>query len=128
MRLLWGHGNDQGGRSSSKRLQRVIILYLVPLNFSFTYVQTALLLVHSGCELARQASDKNALYDAAALLVALPVGLVSWAEAAGCESWLRGIGGHVWYDGTICVSLFAYAAFIIRHNKNINGTCKEKSL
>ena len=63
---------------------------------------------------------KDAYYDLNALVVSLPIGLVSWAEALCCDSFLgqsaitfKSLGGHVWYDGAIPISMFVYYAIVL---------------
>ena len=43
----------------------------------------------------------------------MPVGLVGWVEALGCDAFLKAAGGHVWYDAVIPVSMFAYYALAL---------------
>ena len=74
--------------------------------FSFTYVQTSLLWVAAAYDLARD--DKDRCYDLFAVLVAAPVGVVSWFEGLACDAFYKGLGGHVWYDGVIPASMLAY--------------------
>ena len=45
--------------------------------------------------------------------VNLPVGLVSWAEGLLCELGYRAIGGHVWYDASIPLSMLVYYAVVL---------------
>lgn len=83
---------------------------LVPPRFGFTYVQTVLLLVACTYDLFSPAHKKDRYYDLAALLINLPVGMVAWVEALGCDSFFKSLGGHVWYDATIPLSMFVYYA------------------
>ena len=43
----------------------------------------------------------------------MPVGLVSWAEGLLCELGYRAIGGHVWYDASIPLSMLVYYAVVL---------------
>jgi hypothetical protein len=43
----------------------------------------------------------------------VPVGLVAWVEALGCDRFLKAAGGHVWYDAVIPASMFAYYALAL---------------
>jgi len=92
-------------------LHGAVLTLLVPSRFGFTYVQTALLWVAAAYDMRR--ADKDFFYDLAAVVVHVPVGLVAWAEALGCESFFKQIGGHVWYDATIPLSLFTYYAIAL---------------
>jgi len=78
----------------------------VPGKFAFIYVQTVTLVMASLAELAR--SKKDRFYDLYALLVVMPIGLVSWLEAGACDTMLVHIGGHAWYDWTIPISMGVY--------------------
>ena len=79
---------------------------LVPPRFGFTYVQTSLLWVAAGYDLAR--NDKDRAYDLFACIVSAPVGAVAWCEGLGCDAWFKAAGGHVWYDAIIPASMVAY--------------------
>lgn len=85
-----------------------ILALMVPPRFGFTFVQTVLLLVACAYDMLQPAKDRH--YDLAALMINLPIGLVAWVEASGCDAFLRSLGGHVWYDATIPLSMFAYYA------------------
>ena len=87
----------------------------VPPIFGFTYVQTVLLWLAAAYELRRKSKDR--WYDLTSLLINVPVGCVAWAEALACDEVLgqraltfKSIGGHVWYDSTIPLSMLAYYA------------------
>ena len=47
-------------------------------------------------------------HDLFAVLVAAPVGVVSWFEGLACDAFYKSVGGHVWYDGVIPASMLAY--------------------
>ena len=87
-------------------LHSVVLGFCVPPVFSFTYVQTSLLWVAAAYDLARD--DKDRCYDLFAVLVAAPVGVVSWFEGLACDAFYKSVGGHVWYDGVIPASMLAY--------------------
>ena len=59
--------------------------------------------------------DKDVFYDLNAFIVTLPVGLVSWLEALSCDSFLKHVGGHVYYDAIIPASIFVYYAAALRY-------------
>jgi len=88
-----------------------ILVILVPGVFGFTYVQTVLLWVSSCYDLLRVHKDRY--YDLSAALINLPVGLVSWVEASQCDTFLKAVGGHVYYDAIIPVSMFVYYATVL---------------
>jgi hypothetical protein len=93
--------------------QSYVSAVLIPDAFGFVYVQTFLALITSFYEFRRV--DKDAAYDLGAVLVAIPVGCMAWMEALTCDSMLRGVRGHLWYDNTIALSLLAYYAAIKGH-------------
>eukprot|EP00457_Paulinella_chromatophora_P014327 gb/GEZN01014739.1/.p1 GENE.gb/GEZN01014739.1/~~gb/GEZN01014739.1/.p1 ORF type:complete len:278 (-),score=22.22 gb/GEZN01014739.1/:101-892(-) len=87
----------------------LVNLLLVPDRFGFTYVQTVILCAAALGELCRNDKKEEGIeYTRRAWVVSLPVGIVSWVEAFACESFLVKIGGHLWYDLSIPLSVFAY--------------------
>jgi len=80
----------------------------VPIRFGFTYVQTILLLLASANDLSLKKEDKDCFYTLKACIVNVPIGIVGWLEAYTCDSVLIYIGGHVWYDCTIPISIIIY--------------------
>jgi hypothetical protein len=80
---------------------------LVNPTFSFTYVQTVLLLTVGFYELNNPTKTPST-YNSFSLLVNLPIGFVGWVEALACDSWLVAYGGHVWYDATIPFSILCF--------------------
>ena len=83
------------------------LVALVPQNLGFTYVQSTLLLTAAFYEALEP--EKSPWYNDFSLLVHLPVSIAGWVEGAGCEGWVRGIGGHVSYDATIPMGIAAFA-------------------
>ena len=49
---------------------------------------------------------------ASPLIIILPIGIFSWVEALACDSFLIHVGGHVWYDAIIPISLTAYFFYV----------------
>lgn len=80
----------------------------IPIQFGFTYVQTILLLLASVNDLSIKKEDKDCFYTLKACIVNVPIGIVGWLEAYMCDSVLIHIGGHVWYDCTIPISIIVY--------------------
>ena len=127
--LLWGFffallrtGPYISGRHAAVHavLHALVLALLVPPKLAFTYVQTALLWVAAAYDMRRPTSTKDRYYDLNAIMITLPIGLVSWAEALGCDEFFgqstitfKSVGGHVWYDGTIPLSMFAYCAVVL---------------
>jgi hypothetical protein len=91
----------------------LLLCYLVPPRFSFSFVNSILLTVAAGYEFLIPPQAKDRYYDLYGLMVTLPVGLLAWLESSCCESFFRAIGGHVWYDATIPASIFAYYAVAV---------------
>ena len=53
-------------------------------------------------------SDKNRYYNATALLINMPSGIVGWIEAVTCDYFLVHYGGHFWYDTAIPLSFVVF--------------------
>jgi hypothetical protein len=66
------------------------------------------MLLYSYAELRRPPAAKDAYFDAYAVLVGVPVGIVGWMEALACDAFVLSLGGHVVYDTTISLSIVAY--------------------
>jgi len=81
----------------------------VPLQFSFTYVQTVLLLAFSINQLSRPTNEKQFAYGFYPLISGFPIILIGWLESTCCSRIpLRNIGGHLIYDAWIPVSLIGF--------------------
>jgi len=80
----------------------------IPIQFSFTYVQTIILLLASINDLSIDKKHKDIYYTLKAGIVNLPIGLVGWLESYSCDNILIYIGGHLWYDCTIPISIITY--------------------
>jgi hypothetical protein len=86
------------------------VLY-VPLIFSFTYVQTVILILMSSEQLLLPASRKqnNLAYSLYPWLVAFPLSLVAWMESTQCTAFVRAyFYGHTIYDAYIPTSVVAW--------------------
>eukprot|EP00306_Pavlova_sp_CCMP459_P012080 CAMPEP_0185192164 /NCGR_PEP_ID=MMETSP1140-20130426/17782_1 /TAXON_ID=298111 /ORGANISM="Pavlova sp., Strain CCMP459" /LENGTH=266 /DNA_ID=CAMNT_0027758895 /DNA_START=33 /DNA_END=833 /DNA_ORIENTATION=+ len=91
-----------------------VLVLAVPPTFGFTYVQTALLWTSVAYDLMRPSSKKDFFYDISALVVNLPIGLISWLEGWGCDVFFKAVGGHVLYDATIPACMFLYYAIVLQ--------------
>lgn len=80
----------------------------VPIQFGFTYVQTILLLLSAMNELCRKREEKDIYYHLKACIVNAPIGVAGWIEAYTCDIFLIHMGGHIWYDCTIPISIMSY--------------------
>ena len=62
------------------------------------------------CAMLEKSKDQH--YNAVALLMTGPIGLVGWIEGLTCDSFLVHVGGHFWYDMTIPMSMTAYIVYL----------------
>ena len=85
-----------------------VMMVAVPPVYLFTYVNTALVFVLVGAQLALPADEKDHFYDANALIISLPVTVVTWLEPLTCDNFLVNLGGHLWFDFSIPASVFVY--------------------
>lgn len=76
-------------------MHSVVLAVCVPAIYAFTYVNTVLNFALIGNQLLR--NDKDGYYDRAALLVSLPIMLVTWFEPLSCDDFLIDWGGHLWF-------------------------------
>ena len=93
-------------------------LFLIVARFGFTYVQTALLVTAAIASMSKDPKSQH--YNAIALIINTPIGFVSWIEGIACDSFFKHIGGHLWYDLTIPLSMCAYYWYVsgIEANKH----------
>lgn len=102
--------------------------FLVKPELGFTYTQTVLLLASSFNQLNLPLEKKGYVYSTFAVVVACPVGLVGWLESQTCGDFLIKYGGHLIYDGGICVSLFVFLLLCINHETQKSDAMKVKTL
>jgi hypothetical protein len=81
----------------------------VPPRFGFTYVQTVLVCASAlNSMLSADRNNREYAYRAISLI---PVVLVPFFECMTCQSFLKHVGGHAVFDGTLALmSIFFYAA------------------
>ena len=89
---------------------------MVPINYSFTYVQTVLMFIGSLSELNE--TDKDVYYDIKAGIIHLPITMIGYIEAVYCDSFVKKYGGHLIYDTTIPVSVILYYTVLYFINKD----------
>lgn len=77
-------------------------------SFSFTFVQTVLLIAFSCNQIYRPKSEKGFAYSIYGLLVSFPVGIIGWMESIMCSSTIVHLGGHLCYDAYIPLSSLAF--------------------
>jgi len=86
----------------------VLLSSVLPVAAGFTYVQTVLVLTFNAYDVFfRPKSTKDVTYDWSPL-VGVPFSVVAWLEALSCESFLKRIGGHMWYDASIPVAILLF--------------------
>lgn len=81
----------------------------VPGRFGFTYVNTVIMALLVAYELLGR-TKKDRFYDLSAVLINFPITQAAWLEGFTCDSFLKSVGGHVWYDSVIPLSMFMYYA------------------
>lgn len=85
---------------------------VLPSSAAFAYVQTVLVLTSNVYDvLFRPREEKDVAYDWG-WIVNVPFSVVAWIEATACTSFLRDIGGHVWYDASIPSAILLYYFFV----------------
>ena len=84
--------------------------FFVPELVGFSYVQTVLGLMGWGVEFSKK--NKDIYYLPYTVLMVLPIGLFPWVEGLLCDSFLIHIGGHVWFDAIIPISMTVYFFYV----------------
>ena len=94
-----------------KKTNRIILsvlfsnlLVLIDYQFSFTFVQSAILLTTGYYTLINPNRNENRAYNSWSIIVNMPISFVGWVEAFGCERGVKKLGGHLVYDATIPIS------------------------
>jgi hypothetical protein len=86
----------------------VMLLPILPKTAGFAYVQTVLVLTFAFYDVFfRPREDKDVSYDWE-WVVFVPFMVVAWVESTACTSFLRDIGGHMWYDASIPSAVLLY--------------------
>ena len=99
----------------------VLLSPILPNTAGFTYVQTVLVLTFTFYDLFfRPREDKDVSYDWE-WVTFVPFMAVAWVESTACTSFLRDIGGHMWYDASIpsAVLLYYFAVRGLEKPKNL---------
>ena len=101
---------------------------MTPPEFGFTYVQTILLVSNALNELTRPVKEKQSReYSLYPIMVNVPVAIMGWVESMGCGAFYKDIGGHVWYDTTIGLTMAAFMVNTYFHERSNRGR-KQKVL
>ncbi|GMH90976.1 hypothetical protein TrVE_jg13151 [Triparma verrucosa] len=90
-------------------------ILLIPPTFSFTFVQSTLLLTVGYYDLL--SPSKPELYNPWSIIVNTPISFIGWLEAFKCEDGVKYFGGHFIYDATIPVCLWLFVEWTSRVNK-----------
>lgn len=98
----------------------ILLNFFISKSYSFTYVQTILMLIASISEL--NSTDKDEYYNIKSVIVHLPLTFVGLIEAIYCDSFIKKYGGHLIYDSTIPISLIIYHMILRRRI----GHCRKK--
>ena len=96
-------------------IHTLILSTSIPINHSFTYVQTTLMLTAAISEL--NLKNKDIYYDIKAIVIHLPITIVGWVEALYCDKFIKNYGGHVIYDTTIPISIITYHSLLYFYKK-----------
>merc|ERR1712228_852723 len=91
----------------------------------FIHVLMAVLLSGAIRGLARAEKDKNRFYDMEAVLVDVPILLMTFSEAITCDSFLKHYGGHVWFDMAVPFGFIVYY-LILAQNPEYTATTSKK--
>jgi hypothetical protein len=90
-----------------------VLIFFIPQKFGFTYVQTVLMTCFVTKELLLPVEKKDYWYGLWGILVNVPVVVVGWIEALTCDSFLKEIGGHVFYDAVIPLSILLFSLMVL---------------
>jgi len=81
----------------------------------FIHVLMAVLLSGALRGLAREENDKTRFYDMEAILLDVPILLMTFSEAITCDSFLKHYGGHVWFDMAVPFGFIAYYLILLQN-------------
>ncbi len=90
----------------------IALAFYVPRVFGFTYVQTVLMTCFVTRDLLTSAR-KDVSYNVWCWCVNIPVVVVGWVEALSCDAGLINLGGHIWYDAVIPISVLVYVVIMM---------------
>lgn len=105
-------------------LWNTAVLLALPGAAGFTYVQTMLVLIYNIYEtFYREQSTKTGSYNYLGM-VAVPFSILAWVEGITCVTFLKNLGGHVWYDTSIPIAVIAFYYFT-RNMDKASATAKK---
>ena len=89
----------------------------VPPTLTFTYTQACIYILSASWNLFfLDTKHKENMLFMLTNMTQLPVLVIGLMEAFACESFLKALGGHAWYDGAIAFSLVFCSSLEIRTN------------
>lgn len=86
----------------------VLLTPIVPVSSSFAYVQTVLVLTLNFYDIFYRPNDEKDVAYNWYWTVSIPFSTVAWIEATACTSFLRDVGGHMWYDASIPLAILIF--------------------
>lgn len=104
----------------------IIQVSLVPLRHSNTYIHTCIILTTALCGIF--SNSGGSYYTITVFTINLPMSIVSWIEAIGCDTFLIHIGGHLWSDILLVFSylLYFFCVFLLETSKRGNHLKKKQ--
>ena len=91
-------------------INALVSYFIVPTNLGLAYVSTSVTLFGAIGSLLDSEPIKE--YLTASVIIGFPVSSAIWIEALMCDSFLVHIGGHLWYDLSIPLSMMAYLVYV----------------
>jgi len=120
--VLFWYFLSQASLNGSKRgayiatpILTALTYFVVPERFGFSFVNAVLIIMFSISSLMRE--HKDGWYDLYALTVSFPIALVGWIEGYFCLDFVRSIGGHVIYDGWICIGQVIFLLLALNYSE-----------
>lgn len=117
--VWYGFKKDDQFRSPTVALILAFIhntlqFFIFPSKFFFVHVLMGVL---GDCAISglwfRTSDEKDIYYDLEALLVDVPILLMTFTEALGCDGFLLPYGGHLWFDMVVPFGFFAYYGILM---------------
>ena len=91
----------------------------IPSMYSFTYVQTVIMVATSTNHLTSPREEKEKRqYAIAPVMVSMPLAILAWIECTLCNSFYKHIGGHLWFDLTLGTSSIAFLSLVYGWERN----------
>lgn len=115
--VWFGFKKDDQFRSPTVALMLAFIhntlqFFILPSKFFFVHVLMAVL---GDCAISGLwfRTDKDVYYDLEAWLVDIPILLMTFTEALGCDAFLLPMGGHFWFDMVVPFGFFTYYSILV---------------